>query len=112
MTPFNEENTVEEFVRDLLCGKQSTGTRIGEPPPICEAGRSDPLNPPWRGEARLLPSPNRGGAGGGVWAGSLSRPSLCHASRRMSSWNHMSATPLPASNQPSPPSGIMHNPVF
>ncbi|MEZ4592135.1 MAG: HsdR family type I site-specific deoxyribonuclease [Chloroflexota bacterium] len=40
MSAFNEENAVEEFVRDLLCGKQSIGTRIGEPSPIYHAGRS------------------------------------------------------------------------
>lgn len=37
---FNEENSVEGFVRDLLCGKQLAGTRLGEPPPIYQAGRS------------------------------------------------------------------------
>ena len=38
---FNEENTVEELVRDLLCGKQSSSKTVAEPPPIYQAGRSN-----------------------------------------------------------------------
>ncbi|MCB0034515.1 MAG: HsdR family type I site-specific deoxyribonuclease, partial [Anaerolineales bacterium] len=30
---FNEENSVEQFIRDLLCGEPSTSTTIAEPPP-------------------------------------------------------------------------------
>ena len=41
---FNEENTVEEFVRDLLCGRDAdfwkVGISVAEPPPIYRAGRS------------------------------------------------------------------------
>lgn len=40
MSVFNEENTVEELVRDLLCGKQSSSKTVAEPPPIYQAGRS------------------------------------------------------------------------
>ena len=38
--PFDESNTVEAFVRDLLCGPQPFADRIAEPPPIyTTAGR-------------------------------------------------------------------------
>ncbi|MBN1937935.1 MAG: type I restriction endonuclease subunit R, partial [Anaerolineae bacterium] len=39
--PFNESNTVEAFVRDLLCGTQPLAGRIAETPPVyVTAGRS------------------------------------------------------------------------
>lgn len=38
MSAFNEENTVEEFVRDLLCGKQA-GLAIAEQTPTYQAGQ-------------------------------------------------------------------------
>lgn len=40
MSYFSEENAVEEFIRDLLCGKQTAGTMFGEPPPTYQASRS------------------------------------------------------------------------
>jgi type I restriction enzyme R subunit len=40
MNNFNEENTVEELVRDLLCGKQSSSKAFAEPVPIYQTGRS------------------------------------------------------------------------
>ena len=37
---FNEANSVEEYVRDLLCGKQPSSKGVAEPPPTYAVGRS------------------------------------------------------------------------
>ncbi len=41
MSTFDEANSVEHFVRDLLCGKQPAITVVAETPPAYHAGVSN-----------------------------------------------------------------------